>query len=535
MKTRFSISGFNLIMNIVFWILVAYFAGDCGMGIYITAFLLYGFLFTVFMGGIMNTVSKMVSVRCYRGLHESAKSVFKHGMLYSFFAGVIICLILLTGGNLIMQMLCGTTLPSSTLKVLAFNFFFQSLIYCLTGYYQGLGNSLTYNLSVVIKNIIMVASAPFVLKVFFSYGKKVGDLLNNSIYASVFGAIGAGVILGVTSFLSLIILLIFHKKNNKNNLTEGKILNRGVDSSKSFLKSFTNLFFKILKGNLFPLTAAVIIIYLYIHIAVKSGLLMETVFINVGVIFGKLFVVCFIPLCLFREYIIKEKMKIHNDFIKDETKNIRIRSGYFIKNSLFILLPITIIAITLAKPIVMIFFGGRMKLGVSMLRIGGILILLAGITMTLKAILTAIQKETAAILISLIALAATIVFSIVMFKKDNNIALIVYSFVLYYLLQVILLALAVYMETRVALIEFRGKFIIMGISGAVLAGAELLLDYFLVMNVFLLALAVLIGYSIYLIIHFIMKGITKKDELALKDSFIYFPIHFIASSLHMWD
>ena len=81
-------NGFNMIITIIFWMIIGYFAGDCGMGIYITAYIIYGFLYMILMGSVMNTISKMVSVRCYRGLHENAKKVFNYGMLYSFLTGI---------------------------------------------------------------------------------------------------------------------------------------------------------------------------------------------------------------------------------------------------------------------------------------------------------------------------------------------------------------------------------------------------------------------------------------------------------------
>lgn len=536
MKTRFSMNGFNMIITIIFWMIIGYFAGDCGMGIYITAYIIYGFLYMILMGSVMNTISKMVSVRCYRGLHENAKKVFNYGMLYSFLTGLFICILLLSCGNFLINALCGTTLPASVVKVFGVYFFVRALNNCLTGYYQGLGNVFTYNMSVFIKDILLIISAPFIVNIFYSYGEKVGKLVNNPLYAHVYGAMGAGILLCLTSIVTFLILILFFRRTIRNqNMEVNKSAVRGVDTSKSFLNNFLVLSFRILRSNLFPLTAVFALVILYINTSIKNGLAIESVFTNVGVIFGKLIVICLFPLCIFKEYVTKEKMKIHNDFICEESKNMRIRSGYFIKNSLFILLPITIMAITLAQPIVMIFFDGRMKLGVNMLRIGGVLILLGGMTMVLKSILTAIQKETDVLLYSLVSLVAAIVFAIVMFKKDTSISMLVYCFVLYYTIQVLLMSFAVYKQPRVILYEFKYRFIVMGIAGAIVAVAELILDYFLVMNVFLLILCVVIGYVLYLTTIFVLKGITKKDEQALRDSFIYLPIHFITQKLHLWN
>lgn len=536
MKTRFSINGFSMIINIIFWMLIAYFAGDCGMGVFITAFLLYSFLFIIFMGSVTNAIAKMVSIRTYKGLHESAQKVFKYGMLYSILTGIIVCFILLFGGDYITKFLFGTILPSSVIRILGIYFLLQSIISCLTGYYQGLSNSLYSNLSILIKNFLLIISAPFIIHIFVEYGKKVGNLLNNSLLSYTYGAMGAAVLLCAVSFITLIFLLVFYKFSTRRNLKqESATISRGNDNSKNFLNNFFITSLRIMKGNIFPLTAAAVIVFLYVHYAVKGALLTETIFINVGIIFGKLFVVCLIPVFIFKEYVMKEKIKIHNDFMKEETKNLRIRSGYFIKNSFFILLPITIMSITLAKPIVMIFFGGRMKLGVNMLRIGGVLILLMGITMVFKAILTAIQKETTVLLYSFISLFAAIVFAVVIFPKNTNISMIVYCFLIYYIVQVLLLAFAVYRQPRVILYEFKYRFIVMGIASVAVALAELLLDYLLVMNILLLILSIVIGYVIYFVVVFALRGITKRDEIALKDSFMYIPIHFLSSKLHIWN
>lgn len=535
MKTRFSMNGFNVIINIIFWMMIAHFAKDSGMGIFFTAYILYGFLYMILMGSILNTISKMVSVRCYRGLHENAKKVFQYGLMYSFIMGLCVCAAFMIFGDLLTKLLCGSTLPTSILKILGVYFFLQSVSKCLIGFYQGIGNVLTYNITTLLKDFLLVISAPFIINLFYGYGEKVGALTNNSLYGPAYGAMGAAVLLCMVSLITLIMLILFFGRTIHNsNTSVSKSSLRGIDDSKSFFNNFIAISFRVLRNNLFPTTAFFVVLVLYMNIALKNGMNYNTLFTNIGIVFGKLVVVCMIPVCLFREYVSKEKMKIHNDYNHEETKNVRIRSGYFIKNSLFILLPITTIAITLAKPIVMIFFGGHMKLGVSMLQIGGVMILLSGMTMVLKAILTAIQKETVILLYSLVAFVFTIVFAIVVFGKNTSISMLVYSFVFYYAVSLILFAFAVYTQPRVILKDFKYRFIIMGIATALVAGVELLLDYLLVMNILWLILSVLIGYTIYIALMFILKGITKRDEQALKDSFLYLPIHFISSKLHLW-
>ncbi len=536
MKTRFTINEFDIITNLIFWMLTGYLSGDSGMGFFATSYLLFSFIFTIMMESIGSVVAKMVSVRNYRGLHDNAKKVFRYGLMYSVFMGLAVCAIIMFAGDTLFQLIYKTTLPSSTMQLFGVYFFLKAITSCFCGYYQGMGNLITTKLILLIKDIILVAGSPFIIPYFYRYGEKIGALLQNKLCASAYGAMGAVTLLCICEAISIIVYLAFLKKTIRGQILLGnKISVKGIDSSKSFFTNFINLSFKILKNNLFPITFAFLITVLYINISLKNGANANQIFNQIGITFDKLLIVCFLPVALFKEFVGKEKLRLHNDYVKEETKNVKIRAQYLVKNSLFILLPITVMVLTLAKPIVMIFFGGHMKMGVMALRCGGILILLAGMTMSLKAILISIGKDTTVLLSSLTSMLASMIFAVVTFKTNQSIEVYILTFVLYYTVNLLLTFSFVFRQLRISLFEFRAKLIVMMIATVIVAVLELVLDYLLVMNVLWLLFSIILGYVVYYAIHFLLRAISKRDETSLKESFCYIPIHYAQVFFHLWE
>ena len=67
-----------------------------------------------------------------------------------------------------------------------------------------------------------------------------------------------------------------------------------------------------------------------------------------------------------------------------------------------------------------------------------------------------------------------------------------------------------------------------------MAVVEVILDTFIMMNVFLMFLAIALCYLVFYLVLFAIRGISKKDEQSLKWTINYIPVHFIADKLRLW-
>ena len=126
---------------------------------------------------------------------------------------------------------------------------------------------------------------------------------------------------------------------------------------------------------------------MYVRKAHELELIASPVFARVGIVLYKLLVFVFMIIVPYIAYSNREKRKVKNDVAKEEHKTVRMRTLYYIKNTMFMILPATATVISLAKPIVGVFCDGLMNEGVVILRKGGILILLIALSICFRNIL----------------------------------------------------------------------------------------------------------------------------------------------------
>ena len=534
MKTRSIFNWFNKLSYLIYFMILGYFAKDCGLGFYFVTFLIYGSLYFIFMDTLMSTVAKMVSVRNYKGLYENSREILYNGLIYALLIGFVTFAVFLISGEYILKHLIGSSIPTIIFKCFAVYFLLRAFSNCIIGYIRGKGYTSIYHIYLLFNGIFLLLLSPFIIRISYLYGEKVANLLKNKLYAYVFSAAGAIVVQIAALCISLLIAIILYKKTigqkTSENIKNGM---RGVENKKSFFVNLFSISLHLLSNHIFSLLSILGICTIYLVSAVRIGVNTCEISSNMGVAIGKYLLICSFPICIYQEYLNSEKIKLHNDFMKEESKNIRIRSQYIIKNCLFLLLPATAVIITLANPIVKIFFDGKMEMAVKMLYYGGVLILLVGATLSLKCILSGIQKNFTIMINSLIASILALLFSLLLNRYHIDVFNIVYSLLIYYFLNTFLLILAYIKVVPINMQDMIGRIIKIVISTVMLIICELILDKLLVMNVFLLFLCILIGYVIYISINILMRGLNKKDIQSLKDSFIYIPLSFICKKFHI--
>lgn len=532
MNTKISISTITKIVNILFLIVLENFALDCGMGFFGASCLAIAILYTLLFNGLQSGISKIVSIRNNKGLNSNAKHILRPALIYVSVIGVNLTIIGLITAEAFCRNVWGTAYPAPVLQVVCLLFLLNGITDVLCGYQNGNGNAIVPNIANLLRMILPIPSSFFLLSSLNKYGDKAAALLKNTTVTSAYSALAVTCIYTFSSIVVLLVVIFLNIRLRVSH-SDGKMM-RTMDSKRVMYGGIFSSSFKIALNQLFPLFSVAVTALIYIQFSGKYGISPEKAFINIGALFVKLLLPVSFVFVIFSEYITREKYRLHMDFKKDDYKTATIRSQYMIKNSFFMLLPPAVILTFLADPFVKVFFTGQYTLSAKILQTGGFLVLLAGVVHALNAILKAADMEFAALGIQCVSFLVQILFLILMLSKSSGSSMsILYSFYLFYGFQLVLNFALVYRFIRLDLMDILMKLGKYGASAIVMMVLFIILDKFVLMNVFLILLSMFLGYLLYYLTLLALKGISKKDEMALKRTLNYYPVAFLKSRLRL--
>lgn len=536
MNNRLSINGIMKIANLCLLIVLENYALDYGMGFLTASYILVAWLYMILMGNVANAMTKMVVSRVNNGLYGNAKKIFRCLMGYTAFISIISFFLIYFLADTVSANVFGAAYISPLLKLFGILFLLGAVSDTLNGYYLGMtGNTRLFDIACLIRTILPVTLGILVVKLFRDYGEKVSALLKEPLYTNLYAATGAVLVQIICSALVLFLFLILFR-TYRDFQSDGKNeIKRGIDSTGSIIRNFFIISVALLKNTVFPLTTGLIVTLLYFNIALQKNITVKTIFCNYGILVGKVALLCLIPFMIYKEYAAREKMKIHTLAGREEWKNVSVRSLFLLKNTIYILSPPTVFLILLADPIVKVLFTGNYMLSAQLLRLGGILLLLGGVSYAMDGILCIAHKETYAFFIRLICLVVQSIFlAILLLGLNGSVFCVLYSFMIKYVLAIVLDLLTLKMVMPIKYEDILAKTIKVAIALIIPSIVEILLDKFLMMNIPLLFISIFAGYLLFYICIFAVRGINKRDEISLKKSFAYIPIHFISKRLGLW-
>jgi len=513
---------------LVFWMILGYLAGDKGMGFYFSAFVIFNLLFSVLLGGIRDIMDGMSRKRKSERFHDDAKVIFRWGMLISLAVGAISAVAFWFFGSKIMSSLYGYILPYSILGVFGVYFLLYAVSECMTGYYMSHGNTLLYIIIEVINSIVLLVGAPIVIKKMYVYGSSVGALLKEPLYSNINAAIGAVLVQCLAAVVSIILVfigLLLELRNSIDDFESRKLGN--ADQKYRLLEKIGDSALT----RIFPILAITTMSIIFIKAGYDLSANTGELFSSVGVFAGKYLIVIGFPFIFFVEFINERKRDLKGEY-GDTEKARKSIVGYLIKNTLYIMMPICATVIVLAKPIVMIFFGGKMALGTTLVRMGGIVILLASISYTCKVVLGQVANILYALISELAGFVALLVFLLPSVSSGLNINLLIYSLIIFYVVEAVVSSILVFRFVDFSLIDLGIKAIKVLIGTIVLVIIEAMLDKMLVMNVIFLLLTLLISFVAYYFILAMIGGISKSDIKSLNGSLAYYPTSIIGGIFH---
>ena len=532
MNVKISFGSIMKIANIIFLIVLENIVLDCGMGFFAVSLLVYMVFYMIFFDGLQNGISKMVTIRNSKGIHGNSKRIARQMLVYVLLFSVIFFLFGFLLLNFISDSLLGVSYPIPVIQFLCIVFLFTGLSDVLCGYQNGNGNGLVVNAANLLKIILPVIFSFFVLSSFSDYGKNVAGLLKNPLVQNAYAAMGIAAVYAVASILVFIVVCVLSVRN-RNDYTKEKTI-RSMDTRRSVLNGAFSMVLRMMLGNLFVILSIAASVFVYIHFADKAGIEIQTIYTNIGILFCKLLLPVLLVMILFGEYVTKECYRLQFDYRKEESKIVSIRTHYLIKNCFFMLIPPTIILTFLADPIVKILYEGQTTISPKFLQTGGFLLLLAGLAYTLYNILKSIEQEFLILGVQAAGFLIQLIFLLAVLPKSNgNSMLILYSFYLNFGIQVCAYFVFIMRIIRLDVMDIAVKVGKYAASGIVMMVLFLILDKFILMNAILLVLGMILGYLLYYLTLLALKGITKKDEAALKRTLNYYPVHFLRSRLRL--
>ncbi len=516
------------ILNLIFWMIIGYLAGDLGFGFYFISFMVFYLAASLLTGGIKIAVAKMVEVRRQKGLYHNCKLVFRYGLLYCLVSGLLVCTGLWLFSGTILNILIGYRLPESVLSIFGIYFFVNSIKSCIMGYFQGKGDVYVCIVGEIIGCIVMVALAPVFITRMYLYGMKVATLLKQPMYANINGVIGAILAQCIAGTVCILAVLIGDRIAG----TVGRNMYdsvKGLDNIRSIYLNFFKINGMYIIDKIFPLLSIAGVTFIYIRNAYSMSFEEREVFIRLGVWGGKYLIVMAFLMIFFIEYVDRECKSIRIDISRDELKNVYTRTVYLIKNSFFILVPVALFVIIMAKPIVTIFFDGRMSLGITLLRAGGIIFLFFGLTHMCKGILNAHKMTLYSVAGSVLGLAVTIAFAFATKGTEADPLSLIYALLAGYLVQAVAMLAVVYLHSKPDIIDIGYKLAKIFIGSALFSGVLAVMDNFLIMNPIFLIITIAVSYGVYYVTIAVLKGLTKRDINSLKGTIAYYPAYFIGS------
>lgn len=508
------------IIFLVFLLVAGYLTGDTGTGLLLAGFSVFSLIFVLLFGGVEDTVYKMVTVRKNKGFDSQAAKIFHFGLSYALVLGALAAVIIWFGSLKLSELVFGYPIMQSILGFFGILFLLLGLYSVLRGYTKACGYEGILFITDIVESIILIVGGVFITRFFSAYGTKVAAVLKDDIYTNLNGTIGVMITLCISVFVSSLIMLVVILL-----YAGGRIVDTGraVNVKKNFKRSFIKTCVLSRAENIFTVLAYFVAILMYVRKSHSLDLNAAPVFAEVGLVIYKLFVFVFVIIVPYMAYSNREKRKVKNDVAKEEHKTVRMRSLYYIKNTMFMILPATATMITLAKPIVGVFCSGLMNEGVVILRKGGILILLIALSICFKNILKGVGQELLFYAGQGISFVTMLVFLYSSLNVNTDISYVVLALVIYYLaLDVITGFLAIRMVgLNIYDLGIRvGKPI-----GAVLLLVliETMIDKFMILSWPLFILTVAVGYVVYFVACGFLGCITIKDVNSLKGTITYYP------------
>lgn len=176
------------VIGMVYNIPFANILGKAGNGYYGAAQTVYGYVWTIAVFSIPAALSKLISERVQRGEYRNVKQIYKGAMLYMLVVGGIASLF-----TYIVAPYIVTDNTVLSLRILASTIFISGFASVYRGYFQAYGNMVPTSISQIIEQVINAIVSIVAALTFIKWAVMNGHSELSDVYGAAGGTLGTGV------------------------------------------------------------------------------------------------------------------------------------------------------------------------------------------------------------------------------------------------------------------------------------------------------------------------------------------------------
>ena len=355
--------------------------GDAGNAIYSSGFQIYALLLAFSSTGVPSAISKLVAERLAVGDTKGAHKIFKIALITFAILGLLGSILLFLTAKKIAKDWIQIPEAEYSLICLAPSIFFVSISSVFRGYFNGKQSFTATAKSQTIEQVFKtICTLVFVETVIYLHRKKTYIMAGAANFATT-----------VATVISFIYIFIYYKRRKKEIAQEIK---QTVNYKPTRIKKII----KIILADSIPISLGSVIASFNKNIDsftvvrfLKKITNEENAKIQYGILSGKIDILCSAVLAINVAFVTAFVPSIVKSFAKKDLKNAYKKIKIFIIITLLIGVPITLIMIFFANPILNLLFPNANS-GADFLRVMSISILFMLLTQTINSILQAIGK-----------------------------------------------------------------------------------------------------------------------------------------------
>lgn len=380
-----------------------YIIGDIGNSYYSAAYDIFQLFWIISAYGIPVALSKLVSQKVSKGEYRNADKIFKCTLNFAITIGLASTLIVFFFSNDLAS-LFREPMSYLAVKVISPTIFMVCILSVFRGYYQGMGTMIPTAISQIIEQIATVFVGLAAAYFLTGYGTKVGLILHNENYKYAYGATGAVLGCVVGAFCATLFLILLYRSNlTRFRKNIYKDPTNKLDSTLSIYKAIFLTIIPVVISSSVTTISNLCDHYLHnLIMDVRGFSALKTV--NWGIYTGKYMVLVSVVLALSSAMGAATVPTLSGHVKKKEFDIAASKVSSVIRITMLVAIPAATGLAVLAPSVVYLLFSSTNEVAPTLLRIGGIGIVLFSLSSITSYILQGINHLYTPIKNALIAL-----------------------------------------------------------------------------------------------------------------------------------
>ena len=517
---------------LIFFLIVFMKGGATGAGILAASMMLYFVIYIIFIGGVGNTMARMVVVRIRRGFKENAKKIFGYIMLYSFLIGTLFLVLFISVADNLSQVLFKDTTASAVVSFLGILMLIHVFSYNIKCYYMGCGGHILMVIADIVMDIILPVGAFFVIDFFIGFGEKVAALKNNDMMVGIYAAIGAVLVIGLAMLTRLLILLVgLRGVLRQDSYSFNEV--RTKDGFRTFIRNFFPEYIKFLRNNLFPMLVVFANLLIFIRVGFTSGGMQSDIYPQTGFLMGCGLTFALFALRCYSGYSNLLYSKMRGAYKKEDKKTIVYRYTSYAKSTLIIAVPAFITLLVFSRPICEVFFDCHIEDMYRIAIMGSFVFLLLAIDGFFTAGLRASGYDLINLLGNVVGFAVSLIYILISGKSGVSCAGFMWAMLIYALVCMAVHGFYAYSYIGIKSYDLAAKFVRIIIAALAMFLLEFILVKLVAMNIVIILITVAISYLLYWVVFVVARGLNQKELGYMQGTFVFFPLRFLSGVFHI--